>query len=685
MLLSRTLDDQRYEEIVEQAEGRLPWLCPVWTDHNAHDPGITILELMAWYKETVQYRMDYITPEIARALLALAGHSLARERAAECMVELPEDSPAYPAFSRLTTPEGVGFELAETVPKSRLRLDRIMIEPGGGSRIDIGSLIAGATPFQPFALGGIPGSALLLGFSAVPDTPLRLWFDVEEPAGTPRNPPASDTEKPRRLVWEFSGAGAAEPQGDETWALSWSGFVTFPKIDGWSRGPEGLYWLRLSLHDPGCEESVRLFGVSAARYRVLQQESRARSFSFCVADGPGQEVAIAYAQGSEAELAVFLRREEGWEQTDAYQALRSPDGLVLTVGAAGAAQDGADNLLVVCLDPLHTRDLLFDALGRPGERFRLNTEGKRILSGQLRLMCMTLYPDGIARPAPWRCVDDLCVCGPRDRVFTYDSVRETVCFGNGRNGALLFPGKGAVMVTDQVLSLCETGNIPANAGLCFASDEAKVNNTAAQFGSDRETPAEGRAQLLLRLRDTKKCLSVRDFEARAKETPGFRVAGARALPDYDRARPHQRLQACVSVAVLPAGETEKPVADARFLAAVSRQLEACRPVCVRTMAIPVRYVPFRLSVALRAAHGTDPESIRAALKAFFAPAEARIGTPGRGEDVAAMLQKLPGVLQAVRIDLRGMDQNSYQTAGGDLMVAPDAMLYLEQADVELSR
>ena len=52
MLLSRNLDDQPFEDIVREAEGRLPWLCPVWTDHNAHDPGITILELMAWFKET---------------------------------------------------------------------------------------------------------------------------------------------------------------------------------------------------------------------------------------------------------------------------------------------------------------------------------------------------------------------------------------------------------------------------------------------------------------------------------------------------------------------------------------------------------------------------------------------------------------------------------------------------------
>ena len=73
MLVSRRLDDQQYADIVQEAKGRLPWLCPVWTDHNAHDPGITIIELMAWYKEMQQYHMDQVTPAIQRSLLELVG------------------------------------------------------------------------------------------------------------------------------------------------------------------------------------------------------------------------------------------------------------------------------------------------------------------------------------------------------------------------------------------------------------------------------------------------------------------------------------------------------------------------------------------------------------------------------------------------------------------------------------
>ena len=62
MLIPRELDDQRFEDIMHEAVGRLPWLCPQWTDHNAHDPGITLFGAMARYKEMQQYQMDQLTP-----------------------------------------------------------------------------------------------------------------------------------------------------------------------------------------------------------------------------------------------------------------------------------------------------------------------------------------------------------------------------------------------------------------------------------------------------------------------------------------------------------------------------------------------------------------------------------------------------------------------------------------------
>ena len=74
-----------------------------------------------------------------------------------------------------------------------------------------------------------------------------------------------------------------------------------------------------------------------------------------------------------------------------------------------------------------------------------------------------------------------------------------------------------------------------------------------------------------------------------------------------------------------------------------------------------------------------------ALEALFAPHEEGIGAAARQEDIMAALQKCPGVLQVRRMELRGLDQNSYQTASGDLQVPADAIASLERVEIQLLR
>ena len=686
MLVSRDLDDQRFEDIVREAEGRLPWLCPSWTDYNAHDPGITILELMAWFKETLQYEVNRIGPETERKLLELTGTYLRPEQPARCALVIPPDSPPRPILSPLETPEGVVFELAEEIPRDRAALERVLIRrPGRKGLTDITEMLSGTSVLQPFEFGGERGSQLLLDFSAKPDKALRLWFEVLEPEGVVRNPPDGDTENPRTLIWELSGAGEVTPLADETMALSRSGYVTIPLTATWSADSDGYYRLTLRQTDPGCEEKVRLTGISADRYMAVQTESRARAYRFTVKPKKACRADLNSAQAKNAEVAVFLRAAEGWRQVADYDIKRMADGLRITLDASDASGDGAENLLVACLDPIYLKDLLFDATGRPGESFRLNLGGKKVLTEHLTLLCQTLCEDGVVRPALWRCVDDLTLYGPRDCVFVCDRDRETLTVGDGAHGALIAPGQGAVLVAEELISLCGGGNIPANASLRFSEDGEEAVNAAAQGGCEAESLAEGRGRLLRRLEETRKCVAAKDYEFQALRTPGLRVAGARAIPGYNVRHKHQKAQAWVSVAVLPAGDEETPTPDERFLAAVSRQLERSRSVCIRTEAIPVRYADFSVNVTLRCEQSLQQEAVESAIRGYFAPCGKRIGAGVGRDELAALLQKLPGVLQIDRVEFRGQDQNSYQTAGGELTVMPDTLLHLRSAAVTLAK
>ena len=55
--LAPDLFDRRFQDLVEIGRARLPSLAPDWTDHNAHDPGITLMELLAWVAEAQLYSL----------------------------------------------------------------------------------------------------------------------------------------------------------------------------------------------------------------------------------------------------------------------------------------------------------------------------------------------------------------------------------------------------------------------------------------------------------------------------------------------------------------------------------------------------------------------------------------------------------------------------------------------------
>ena len=682
MLNARNLDDQTYEQIVKTAEGRLPWLCPAWTDHNAHDPGITILELMAWYKEMQQYHMNQFTDKLRCKLLKLVGIRRRPAAPARCALELGADYPACLAGTALSTREGIPFELAEALPERRPVIAQVRVAQGE-RLVDVGDLLGDRhITFQPFVGEGGAPSTLRIGFSQLGEGELRLWFDVAPPPGAPRNPFESREQTPRVIDWQCEGAESTTLVEDDTHALSVSGYVTLRPKGEWPAGSEGLHWLVLTLTDPGCEENVRLSGLSAQRWPAVQQETWAKSHLFQAEARPDWTVCLADAQALESELAVFVRTADRWEQTGKWVAVATTGGRVLQMDTTEAVQDGADNVLVISLNPVYSNQLLFDAKGLPGETITLNLEGRTALTDSFVLLCNTLDRDGQIRPALWRWTEDFYSCGPRDRVFTYDPARETITFGDGEHGALLCRGEGAVLVADLTLTYGAGGNIPAGAeNLSFVDSGLWAPNQAAAGGSDQESAAQAQARLLQMLSVTRKCVSAADYERLAMETPGLRVAAAKALPAYDPDEPTgvSRMPT-VTVVVVPAGAGERPLPDRRFLEAVQRQLDSIRPIGTRVKVVPPVYVDVYVQTTLRGGETGGEADLEERLRAYLEGTG--IGGFLQAGDVAALIQSAPGVLQVQEVDLRSPSPGCYQNSDGDIRLPRLAIPRLKELRVE---
>ena len=74
-MLTTGLDDRVFDDLVDEAVNLLPTLAPEWTNHNPSDPGITLVELLAYFTEILIYRLGRIAPATRLQFLKLLGGS----------------------------------------------------------------------------------------------------------------------------------------------------------------------------------------------------------------------------------------------------------------------------------------------------------------------------------------------------------------------------------------------------------------------------------------------------------------------------------------------------------------------------------------------------------------------------------------------------------------------------------
>src|ERR1700716_3222848 len=80
------LDDRRFQQLVNDSKRLVQQRCPECSDHNVHDPGVTLIELFAWMTEQVIYRLNRVPDRNYVKFLELLGVRLFPPTAARAPV-----------------------------------------------------------------------------------------------------------------------------------------------------------------------------------------------------------------------------------------------------------------------------------------------------------------------------------------------------------------------------------------------------------------------------------------------------------------------------------------------------------------------------------------------------------------------------------------------------------------------
>jgi len=64
-------DPVNFDDLVQKGLASLPVYAPEWTNHNPSDPGVTLVELLAYFSDMLLYRTERVTPAASRQFLRL--------------------------------------------------------------------------------------------------------------------------------------------------------------------------------------------------------------------------------------------------------------------------------------------------------------------------------------------------------------------------------------------------------------------------------------------------------------------------------------------------------------------------------------------------------------------------------------------------------------------------------------
>jgi hypothetical protein len=183
-LLLPNLDDRKWAELVDQGRALIPVYGPEWTDHNASDPGITLIELLAWIAEMDIYELNQISDRQRLKFLKLVDVVPQGPLPAEAAMRITLDNSAL-----LSLPAGVEFagndassvetrfRTREAVTLARGTLEALQFKSANAFQ-DLTPAWRRRTTMSPFGPAPQPGMEFYLGLSAAlpVDAPVQFFF-----------------------------------------------------------------------------------------------------------------------------------------------------------------------------------------------------------------------------------------------------------------------------------------------------------------------------------------------------------------------------------------------------------------------------------------------------------------------------------------------------------------------------
>ncbi|MEN3330016.1 MAG: hypothetical protein V7638_4823 [Acidobacteriota bacterium] len=695
------LDDRRWADLVDEGRTMIPVFAPTWTDHNVHDPGITLMEMLAWIAETDIYRVDRIPDSHLRTFLSLIETGVLSPAAATSVVVFAlkrgQNAVDLPATTLLRSDNGK-FQLRRDVSVQPVTITGLQVESDGKLR-DVTSDWQRGKSISLLGEDPKPGDSFYIGLDGKvtrgSSLSLHFQFDGAKASAEARRQlldelatnssfacgtldgcgqtrpapavPALPAHYSASLVWEVqTGPNVWQPLEpiDDTRSFTLSGSVELPGVDTAGVIRTGaiarpLAYIRARFASGSADAAPVMNRVFVNAVEVEQCIPAAEEWTLATGaiavgtppprgsfawlllefDVSGEISSLEFT--SESEGALFVRVLAFQPATNAHQGRLSVEAIRIGTGT-----------------------------GAPHQRYTLR--GPHACADKLDVYTLE---GGFARKTRQR--SSLLASGPGDFDFVLEAEVAAVHFGDGQNGRV--PPMGVPIVAVASLTLGPGGNAPANTICVLDSGEHNTallgdpkavaakfqhigNPDAASGGSGEETLTHAEGRVVQLLEKQSRAVTLKDCETLALETPGTNIARAAALANQHPGFPCYSAPGFITLVIVPHLPVRKPVPSPGLLNAVSAYLHPRHVIGTRIVVTGPEYVEVGIVAEVKAFTGQSKTAIanavENALREFLDPLRGgpdRTGWPlGRDvyvSEVVEVMVAVPGVDHVLNLQL----------------------------------
>nr|WP_145552513.1 putative baseplate assembly protein [Variovorax boronicumulans] len=644
-LLPPSLDDRRFDDLVEELIARIPAHTPEWTHPRQGDPGRTLIELFAWLGDTLLYRANLVPERQRLVFLKLLGMGLQPALPARGIVGLAfaraTELAAHTLQPRALLKAAVPFEtLAETtvlpitgeayikraLPPAQLAQRSDLLQ--GLARIHrIGGALKAYQTTPVFAEGRAAPEGVDVFAQSVDRA---LWIALLAPPARQ----AAQQQEVNTAVRQALGGGdaalppllsvgvvpAVRPPGpfDEVTAA-----VPVPVLwEMTTRGTTDFDTAYLALPvQGGTDTSAGLARAGTLRLQ-LPDERAIWAPSNDVGENPQAGVGDAPPRLDDpvraARLVAWLRlRPQPGQQVQqlplawiGINAVEIDQRSTLAGRVLGASNGAADQQFALPLGSVDAASLQIE-VEAPGRGYQ-----------------------------PWSRVDDLAAIHADPQVardataYELDAEAGLLRLGDGLRGKVPEAGMRVRLALGR-FGGGRAGNLPPLAlteltGTLLSGQTAPpirvLQPLPLEGGEDAETLAVAERRIPARLRHRDRAVTEDDYRSLARETPSIDVGRIEVLPRFKPRDRRFHVPGVVSVLALPAAPlapAPNPRPDRPFIERLHAHLSVRTPLATELYVIGCDYVALGLSVAVlvRDGHARDRVllDVREALRRLLWP------------------------------------------------------------------